>query len=113
MGVGSGPKRSKWKPVPPSPPTPSPSSASEAEVVGRGASPVANLPPNTASAGAEAPAATKVSAVSKVRPQAATSSDPTYIEREDSAIRATLIAATASHAFIVGSYRSTELRTWW
>ena len=35
----------------------SPSSASEAEVVGRGASPVANLPPNTASAGAEAPAA--------------------------------------------------------
>ena len=30
---------------------------SEAEVVGRGASPVANLPLNTASAGAEAPAA--------------------------------------------------------
>ena len=34
-----------------------PLSASEAEVVGRGVSPVANLPPNTASAGAEAPAA--------------------------------------------------------
>ena len=31
------------------PPTPSPSSASEAEVVERGVSPVANLPPNTAS----------------------------------------------------------------
>ena len=55
MGVGSGPNRSK--PVPPSPPAPSPSSASEAEVVERGVSPVANLPPNTASAGAEAPAA--------------------------------------------------------
>ena len=41
--------------APPSPP--SPSSASEAGVVGRGASPVANLPLNTASAGAEAPAA--------------------------------------------------------
>jgi len=41
----------------PSPPTPSTSSASEAEVVERGVSPVANLPPNTASAGAEAPAA--------------------------------------------------------
>ena len=34
-----------------------PLSASEAEVVGRGVSPVASLPPNTASAGAEAPAA--------------------------------------------------------
>ena len=55
MGVGSGPNRSK--PVPPSPPAPSPSSASEAEVVERGVSPVANPPPNTASAGAEAPAA--------------------------------------------------------
>ena len=55
MGVGS--NRSQVTPFPPSPPTPSPSSASEAGVVGRGASPVANLPPNTASAGAEAPAA--------------------------------------------------------
>ena len=55
MGVGSGPNRSK--PVPPSPPAPSPSSAAEAAVGERGVSPVATLPPNTASGGAEAPAA--------------------------------------------------------
>ena len=47
MGVGS--NRSQVTPFPPSPPTPSPLSASEAEVVERGVSPVANLPPNAAS----------------------------------------------------------------
>ena len=51
---------------------PSPLSASEAEVVGRGVSPVANPPPNTASAGAEAPAAVIRSATFRSPPAGST-----------------------------------------